>query len=359
MLIPMLDKNEFIADLLSWYGKHKRDLPWRANKDPYRVWISEIMLQQTQVATVIDYYRRFLEKFPDLPSLAKASEAEVIAQWSGLGYYSRARNLHAAAKKILAEHGGEFPRSPQDILALPGIGRYTLGAIASIAFEQALPLVDGNVIRVYSRLCAWKGSPSDAKFQKKIWALAEEIIHSEALAQGYGDFNQALMELGATICTPQNPACLLCPVQASCQGRRLGPEDYPEKKKAAGLQSLQREAAVIRSRDEVLLCLSDKHRWMKRLWQLPGLFVQGEAGAGRALLEHLGRLGIREKELKPLKDVRHQVTHHRITIRSYLLEVPNKAFQAPEGEKYEWHSLKQLTQLGIPAADRKILESLT
>src|SRR5262247_3274442 len=188
---------KFQKNLLRWYCKNKRDLPWRRTKDPYAIWVSEIMLQQTTVATVIDYYHRFLKRFPDIHSLATAREEDVLALWSGLGYYSRARNLHQAALKIVQDHRGRFPQDPDAIRSLPGIGPYTLGAVASIAFDLPLPLVDGNVIRVYSRLLALKGSPKDTKFQKKIWKLAELLLSRRSP----GDFNQALMELGATVCT--------------------------------------------------------------------------------------------------------------------------------------------------------------
>ncbi len=363
------------SHLLSWYSKHKRDLPWRKTNDPYCIWISEIMLQQTLVVTVIDYYHRFLKKFPDLKSLAMASEEEVLAQWSGLGYYSRARNLHKAAQKILKEYQGKFPEKPEEILSLPGIGRYTLGAIASIAFNQALPLVDGNVIRVYSRLFALKGSPSDTKFQKKIWGIAEEIISSLCKREARrdfklenppqspfskggkpGDFNQALMELGATICSPQNPTCLICPVQNLCQTRSLNPENYPEKKKAAVVKKLVRYAAVLKSENQILLCLSSKHRWMKHLWQLPSLFIKNEQGS-ETLQKHLENIGIKTK-LKPFKTLKHQITHHQIQLQSFIANTPQKTLKAYSEAKYEWHSLENLPQLAIPAADRKILEKL-
>ncbi len=348
--------SKFISALLSWYSKHKRDLPWRRTRDPYHIWISEIMLQQTQVVTVIDYYHRFLSKFPTIESLALAPLEDVLAQWSGLGYYSRARNIQRAAQNIVENHQGKFPKVPQEILALPGIGRYTLGAIGSIAFELALPLVDGNVIRVYSRLFAMKGSPSETAFQKKIWALAEEIIGSPKISS-YGDFNQALMELGATVCTPQNPTCLICPLQNNCEGRSLGPESYPEKKKATEVQKLHRHAAVVRSDNEVLLCISSKHRWMKHLWQLPSLWVQNGEDSN-SLMEHLRNLGIRSDKVNALKNIQHQVTHHKIQIQPFLIEGSKHNLPFQEGERYEWHSLSQLDELGIPAADRKILAAL-
>ncbi len=345
-------KMKFVIALLSWYSKHKRDLPWRKTEDPYRIWLSEIMLQQTQVVTVIDYYHRFLKKFPTLESLAQAPLEDVLALWSGLGYYSRARNLHRAAQKIVSEHQGKFPERSEDILSLPGIGRYTLGAIASIAFGQALPLVDGNVIRVYSRLFALKGSPSDSQFQKKIWAIAEKTMEKK----NPGDFNQALMELGATICTPQNPTCLICPVQNLCQVRSQNPENYPEKKKIAEVQKLHRYAAVLKSESQVLLCLSSKHRWMKNLWQLPSLFVKNNKGQ-KALQKHLEKIGLKT-DLTPFKNLKHQITHHQIQLQSFIANTSQKELGIHSETKYKWHSLKNLKQLAIPAADRKILENL-
>src|SRR4030095_14795432 len=349
----------FQKDLLRWYRKHKRDLPWRKTQDPYRIWISEIMLQQTQVATVIDYYHRFLAHFPDLPSLARAEEGQVLTLWSGLGYYSRARNLHRAAQKILAECGGKFPKDPEAIASLPGIGRYTLGAVGSIAFGHPLPLVDGNVIRVYARYFALKGSPKDSKFQKKIWKVAESWVPKRSP----GDFNQALMELGATVCTPQSPLCLLCPVQKSCKGRLQGPESFPERKKGPETKALKRVAAVIEQNGKVLLMLSEKHRWMKGLWQLPSLFSEnGEAPEKLARILST-RLGLKGAGIKGLPSPVPSTPHHRITVLPFRMEAKKAPFDAKiceKGEPFEqkkWFSLSDLAQIALPSADRKILGS--
>ena len=360
-----MKKLNFVPLLLAWYHKHKRDLPWRKTKDPYAIWVSEIMLQQTQVATVIDYYHRFLKRFPTIQNLAQAKEEEVLALWSGLGYYSRARNLQAAAKKIVQDHHGKFPENPKDILALPGIGRYTLGAIASIAFDQTLPLVDGNVIRVYARLFALKGSPSDTKFVRKIWEIAEEVISTSPFSPPYkgrdggrsGDFNQALMELGATICTPKNPLCLLCPLSGLCQARTQNPEDYPEKKIRATTQFLTRHVALIERKEKVLLILPKKTRWQKGLWQLPGFFIEKEMASSNSSIDVLlHSLGLQSPKTQALKPYTHQVTHHRITV------IPHKILKSigriKEGieNRLEWVPIPKLSEFGLPAVDRKIIE---
>jgi A/G-specific adenine glycosylase len=379
----------FQEHLLHWYHRHKRDLPWRRTKDPYKIWISEIMLQQTQVATVIDYYHRFLKRFPTIQSLASAKEEEVLALWSGLGYYSRAKNLHKAAQKIVREHEGKFPEDPETIQSLPGIGRYTLGAIASIAFDQALPVVDGNVIRVYSRLFALKGSPKESKFQKEIWGVAEEVISSPSpqpspargegekpksplprrervrervtLSKTFssGDFNQALMELGATVCTPQNPICLICPIQKFCKGKLLGPEQFPEKKRGPETKILKRVALVIEKNKKVLLCLSEKHRWMKGLWQLPGGFSENGEKPENLAKQFLKEMGLVCKIVHPLKMHTHSITHHKITLFPYWGKNPRGQIQKDPFIQRKWFSISELDRVALPSADRKILKSFS
>ena len=206
--------SEVRGALLGWYRRHKRDLPWRRTRDPYAIWLSETMLQQTRVETVIPYYERFLARFPSVQALAEAAPDEVSKLWSGLGYYSRARNLHAAARKVVDGYGGELPSDVAALQELPGIGRYTAGAVASIAFDRAAPIVDGNVARVLARLLDLRDDVSAPATQQRLWAEAE------ALARGPkpGDLNQSLMELGALICTPRAPKCLLCPLRVSLAG---------------------------------------------------------------------------------------------------------------------------------------------
>jgi A/G-specific adenine glycosylase len=201
-MVESAARQRFRRRLLAWFDRHKRDLPWRQDRDPYRVWLSEIMLQQTRVAAVTDHYQKFLRRFPTIEKLASGRESTILAAWSGLGYYRRARMLHAAAKKIVQEHGGKFPTSVEDLRALPGIGRYTAAAIASIAFEQPVAVVDGNVERVVQRVQG-KNLAGEG-----LWRTAEELLDRRRP----GDFNQAVMELGATVCLPREPPCLLCPV---------------------------------------------------------------------------------------------------------------------------------------------------
>ncbi|MBI5246052.1 MAG: A/G-specific adenine glycosylase [Elusimicrobia bacterium] len=289
-----MNERRLRADLLRWYGRAKRDLPWRRNPTPYRVWVSEIMLQQTTVAAVTPKYLAFLRRFPTLASLASATEDAVLKQWAGLGYYSRARNLRRAAQAVVAEHSGRFPADFDAVLALPGIGRYTAGAILSIAFQKPYPLVDGNVIRVFTRLFCLKGRAKDPAFVKKMWPLAQRLVPA-ALP---GDWNQALMELGATVCTPDSPSCGACPVAKHCVAFRKGLQD------GLPLPEIRREPVPvhwsclwIEKNGKVLLWRrSDKERLLKNLWGLP------EAGRVEATP---GRM---------LAMTWHSITHHALTV---------------------------------------------
>src|SRR5688500_14779764 len=218
--VPRKVKSEIGGTLLAWYDLERRRMPWREEVSPYRTWVSEIMLQQTQVATVVPYFERFLRRFPDVRSLARAGEDEVLRLWAGLGYYSRARNLLAAARAVESALGGRIPDDVEGLMSLPGIGRYTAGAIASIAFGRPRPLVDGNVVRVFARLFALRGDAKSPALQKEAWALAERLVEPARP----GDWNQALMELGARVCLPppEAPLCGSCPLAGACQARRRG-----------------------------------------------------------------------------------------------------------------------------------------
>ena len=218
----------FRAALLGWFRRNARDLPWRRTRDPYAIWISEIMLQQTQVATVIGYYHRFLEAFPNVNALADAPESEVLRLWEGLGYYRRARQLHAAAKDVAEKHGGRFPGDFDAIFALPGIGRYTAGAIASIAFDQSKPILEANTIRLWARLAGIQDDVAAKATQTRLWSLAERVL-TESRS---GEINQALMEVGGQVCKPQAPQCHECPVVLWCGAQRTGrPESIPRVRK--------------------------------------------------------------------------------------------------------------------------------
>ena len=306
--------------LLSWYQKHKRNLPWRRTKDPYKIWVSEIMLQQTTVETVIPYYGRFLKKFPDIKTLAKSSEEEVLKMWSGLGYYSRARNLWKAARMLCrgapwraplemgaaSSEMGAASSAPtvEELMTLPGIGRYTAGAIASIAFEKRVPILDGNVIRVLSRLYRISADPKSSKGQKVFWKRAEDTLPGQG-GISYGDFNQALMELGATVCLPENPICLLCPVREDCQAHQKGkPTDFPKGKKKTVYQNVILTAAVIQKQGQILVVQRQNKGLLKGFWEIP--MVEGD-------LEILVKTWP-VKIIRALPCVRHSVLNKRLKI---------------------------------------------
>ncbi|MGH7729627.1 MAG: A/G-specific adenine glycosylase, partial [Candidatus Eiseniibacteriota bacterium] len=226
--------------LLAWYDRHRRDMPWRRTRDPYPVWLSEVMLQQTQVATARPYYEAFLARFPSLDALARATPDQVLAAWAGLGYYRRARHLHEAARTVVREHRGRVPDDPVAFRALPGVGRYTTGAVLSICFDRPLAVLDGNVARVLSRLYALPAAIRDPRGARRLWALADSLVPMRRP----GDWNQAMMELGATICTPRSPACARCPVRALCRARSLGRVDrYPPAVKRRTPQAIRRAVA--------------------------------------------------------------------------------------------------------------------
>ncbi|MBI4370811.1 MAG: A/G-specific adenine glycosylase [Elusimicrobia bacterium] len=255
------------AALLRWYRRQRRDLPWRRDPTPYRVWVSEIMLQQTTVAAVAPRYERFLSRFPDEAALADAPQQDVLKEWSGLGYYARARNLHRAAAEIVRRHGGRFPGEPETVRALPGVGRYTAGAILSIAFGKREPLVDGNVIRIFARYYGLAGSAKDAALQRECWSRAEKLVPKESP----GDWNQALMELGATLCAPDAPSCAICPLSRDCTAFRGGdPEQFPAPAQRRSPVPVRWTCLWIEHKGRVLLWKrSEKERLLKNLWGLP------------------------------------------------------------------------------------------
>jgi A/G-specific adenine glycosylase len=322
----------FRAALLEWFYKYRRELPWRKNRDPYRVWISEIMLQQTRVSAVIPYYEKFLAHFPDVRAVAEAPQEEVLRLWSGLGYYSRARNLQKAAQQIVANHGGQFPREREEVLALSGIGEYTAAAILSIAFDDKHAVLDGNVARVISRLDAIRGDLREATRWRGLQESADHILAQ----QSPGDWNQAMMELGATVCTPRSPQCLLCPVAEFCKARKLGiAESLPEKRKKRATVAVKLVSVVLLDAQSNSLLLpppkmhsksqSDDHvpSLVARLWHFPTLSAPGKPGraVGQLLHEELRLNKPSSLRLEPLDEVRHTVTYRAISVCAYLLRV--------------------------------------
>lgn len=322
----------FQKKLLAWFAECKRDLPWRRTKDPYRIWLSEIMLQQTRVTAAIPYYQRFLEQFPEVHALAAAPEEEVLRHWAGLGYYSRARNLQKAARQIVEKHDSQFPDSCEKALALAGIGTYTAAAILSIAYQKKLAVLDGNVARVIARLCAVRGDLRAGGRWLQLQKTADTLLARHAP----GDWNQAMMELGATICTPRSPQCLLCPVADFCQARKLGLADViPEKRnKRASVEITLASLVLVDPRGRTLLVPppkserrlpteNDPAALLSRMWHFPTIHVQADAAkelrtfVKKSILSSL-KLPVK---LRALPKVRHSVTYRQITLFPFRLEV--------------------------------------
>jgi A/G-specific adenine glycosylase len=311
--------------LLAWFGRYHRPLAWRergpgGEVDPYAVWISEAMLQQTRAETVEPYWRRFLHRFPSARELAEAREDEVLAHWSGLGYYRRARALHAAARAIVERHGGRFPREPSEARALPGVGRYTAGAVLSIGFDLPEPVVDGNVARVFCRLFALDGDPAAGALRERLWGLAAALVPR----RGAGEWNQALMELGATTCLPREPDCGRCPIARGCAARAAGRErELPRARKRAAPLDVALEILLVRRGGEVLLERRAGEGRMAGLWQLPTVELEGPAGRRSGLFppEYARRSGgaavLEAAAGEPLAELRHTITRHRIRARLF------------------------------------------
>jgi A/G-specific adenine glycosylase len=345
--------------LLHWYRKHRRDLPWRRSRDPYRIWIAEVMLQQTRIAAVIPYYERFLKRFPTVESLARARQDSVLKYWSGLGYYSRARNLHRAAQQIVAKHKGNFPTDLQAALDLPGIGRYTAAAVLSIAYDAPLAVLDGNVARVLARLDANRGDLRTPSRWKLLASKAQDLLAQEAP----GDWNQALMELGETICTPRSPQCNICPIAFACRARKLGLTESipaPRKKRAPVHQRIA--AAILRDPRGRTLLIKDPGAHddvlFSRMWQFPALEVtrhplQELEAHLRATLDITAPLA-----LEVLPQARHGVTFRNITLLPFLVQV-SKLPRLPRTRVLALSQLSQPSQLTISSATRKIAAALS
>jgi A/G-specific adenine glycosylase len=360
----MLNGRELAAfrkQLLAWFREFQRDLPWRRTTNPYRIWLSEIMLQQTRVAAAMPYYERFLQRFPDVHALAAASQEEVLRLWSGLGYYSRARNLQKAAQQIVARHKGTFPSSEADVLALPGIGNYTAAAILSIAFGEKFAVLDGNVARVLARLGAIRGDLRQSQRWQELQETADRLLEPKSS----GDWNQAMMELGATLCTPKSPQCLLCPVAQFCEGRRLGiAESLPEKRKTRAAVEVALAAAVFAdAKGQTLLLPPPKNTKEKssadhvptlvsKMWHFPTLSVTGEpAGKLIAFLRKLmPDVQSRYWQLVPAGKVRHAVTYRAITLLPFLINV-QKLPRVPDARRVP---LEDISSLPVSNLTRKV-----
>jgi A/G-specific adenine glycosylase len=340
--------------LLTWYAEHKRDLPWRQSSDPYRVWLSEIMLQQTQVATVRNYFERFTRTFPDSHSLAAADEVEVLRLWEGLGYYRRARQLHAAAKKIVDEYGGKFPSELPALQELPGVGRYTAGAIASIAFDRRAPILEANTVRLLSRLIAFRGNPHSTTGQRQLWRVAEEVLPQKLVAE----FNQALMELGSLVCTPSEPSCPTCPLSTVCAAFAGGLQHEIPLAKPRKVYTDRREAAVIvRKNGSVLVrqCATDE-RWAG-LWDFPRFTVEAEGplfAKEEIAAKVASQTGIECAPRGLLKTMKHGVTRYRITLDCYQAAYVSGRVRSTKGAPVRWLHVGELPSLPLSTTGRRI-----
>src|SRR5271170_4066293 len=340
----------FQKQLLAWFRTHQRDLPWRRSRDPYRIWVAEVMLQQTRIATVMPYYQRFLSRFPTVHSLARARETEVLKLWSGLGYYSRARNLHRAAKIIVARHHGQFPRTLDAVLELPGIGTYTAAAVLSIAFDAPLAVLDGNVARVLGRIKAIRGDLRAPKNWRALSAAAQDFLATQAP----GDWNQSLMELGEVICTPQPPDCTECPVARHCRAYARGlTSEIPAPRRKRALVHMKIAAAILRDPRGRTLLVQDPGAHdtvlFSRMWQFPAVEVTRRPKAD--LEKHLrATLAIGKISLEGLPAARHGVTFRNITLLPFLANVP----ELPKRPRTRILPLKNLSKLPISSATRKI-----
>lgn len=353
-------KHYFSSNLLEWFRIHKRDLPWRRTKDPYRIWVSEIMLQQTRVDTVIPYYHRFMEQFPTVEALAEAPEEVVLKAWEGLGYYSRARNLQAAVREVKERYGGRVPDEPDQISSLKGVGPYTAGAVLSIAFNRPEPAVDGNVMRVFSRFFLMLDDIVKPGTRTEMEKLARELIpEGEA-----GDFNQALMELGALICTPKSPHCLICPVMEHCAGRLSGMEEQlPIKKKAQPPRREQRIVALIEGTGnragQILIRRRPKEGLLAGMWELPHYPAEDDDGKvllrGKLLEEESLQIVPLDKWFRTDHAFSHIHWEMDVYVCTYLGNSQDSSESVMEREDFRWMKPQDLDKLVFPNAFIRII----
>ncbi len=346
-----------ITVLLEWFSSNKRDLPWRKTKDPYKIWVSEIMLQQTQVQTVIPYYYRFLERFPTLHSFVNAPDDEVMKAWEGLGYYSRVRNMQAAARTIIADHRGEFPDNQEGLLKLKGFGPYTSASVASLAFGQQVVAVDGNVKRVISRLFAIRADISKPQTFKEITACARSLC----VKHPAGVFNEAMMELGAVICTPKSPDCNACPLSNDCRAfqRRLI-DQIPFKPKKAPVPHYTIAVGVVtNSKGDLLIALRPKDGLLGNLWEFPG----GKQTPDETLEECCKRelreeLGIDVSPTRPLTPVKHAYSHFKITLHAFICTLESGTPEPKASQAIKWVAPRDLNRYAFPKANKALLKDI-
>jgi A/G-specific adenine glycosylase len=355
---PSTSKPGFAPALTDWYKAHHRVLPWRQTRDPYAIWLSEIMLQQTQVKTVIDYYHRFLGRFPTIADLAAAHINDVLKLWEGLGYYARGRNLHKAAQVMMERHNGQFPKTFEEAEALPGIGRSTAGAILTFGHGQKHPLLDGNVKRVLSRVADIDGDIAATAVVKQLWQLSEALLSE---SDDPYSFNQGIMELGATICLPQNPRCLLCPVKTFCDAAARGTQhDRPVKAGAKAVPHHTIAIGVIWNDDQqIFIQQRPAEGLLGGLWEFPG----GKQEEGETLEETIHReireeVGIEVAVGERIAQVKHAYTHFKITPHAYHCRYLGGKPQANACQAWHWMEPERLSDFAFPKANKTVLEKV-
>ena len=349
---------DLVPALLAWFAHGARDLPWRRTRDPYAIWVSEIMLQQTQVKTVIPYWERWMHALPEIRDLAEATPETIHKLWEGLGYYTRVRNLQKASRQIIANHNGQFPRDHEAILDLPGIGRYTAGAISSIAFNEPTPILDGNVIRVLTRLFGIATNPREKSTNEKLWRLAEQPVlqaHATKSESACSHLNQSLMELGAIVCTPKQPNCPQCPVQRHCTARRTGRVDQLPNLGARAPATARRFAAfVIERRGHFLVRQRPAGVVNAHLWEFPNMEISATSPDLKVIAKK--ELGLALAIVEKLCVIKHTITRYRITLEAWRAKIKSPLRKSARG--ITWLTPAELNNLAFTSAHRKILDKI-
>jgi A/G-specific adenine glycosylase len=373
-----MNQKTVVLALLKWFGENARDLPWRRTGDPYAIWVSEIMLQQTQVKTVVPYWERWMRDLPDITALAKARSEKIHKLWEGLGYYTRVRNMQSAARLICETHGGEFPRKFEDVLALPGIGPYTAGAICSIAFNQPTPILDGNVIRVLTRLFGIDGNPRAKETNKKLWGIARGLVEEAGFGvqasaccskntnasnklklelQTCSHLNQSLMELGALVCTARNPQCGICPVAKHCRAlREKRVHELPNLGERPGVTQRRFVAFVAQRRKRVFVCQRAEGLVNAHLWEFPNVELRPTRYKQHLLAAARSALGMEPGKLEPFCTIKHSITRYRITLEVFRTAANSETQTTPQIGR--WLNQRQLTRLPFSSAHRRILNAI-
>jgi len=346
----------FQTNILKWYTANKRDLPWRNTNDSYRIWISEVMLQQTQAATVIPYYTRFINKFPNASALAQASQSEVLKAWESLGYYSRARNLHAAAAEIVSDHAGQFPNDLQLAHGLPGVGPYIAAAVLSIAYNQDVAVVDGNIQRVLCRVLNIRQDPRANDISKFLHQAAQEFLPTGKAAS----YNQGIMELGALVCTPKVPQCSICPINSLCIGLQHGnPKALPIKPPKKAKPHYNVAVGLIWRDGELLVAKRPSNGLLGGLWELPGGKMQNGESLQEAVIRKVHEeLGVKVTVERHFMTVNHAYSHFRITMHAFHCRYVSGQPQAVGCDEWRWAKPDDLRELAFPRANGKLLERL-